>query len=129
MEVRRPCPYCNEEAQLVTGREVYPHRPDLFAKLFWACLPCKAWTGCHPGTEKRMGRLANAETRQLKMAAHAAFDPLWKSGRMSRKEAYAWLREFTGLQERDCHIGWMDDDQLRKVAVLTDSPANAADPP
>lgn len=118
-EVRRPCPYCGAEAQLVTGREVYPHRPDLFAKPFWACMPCGAWTGCHPGTTKRMGRLANKATRQLKMAAHAAFDPIWKGKTMSRTKAYAWLREQTGLSERDCHIGWMDDDNLRKVAALT----------
>jgi len=114
----KPCPYCSEPAQLVTGREVYPHRPDLYAKPFWACLPCKAWTGCHPGTTKRMGRIANHATRQLKMAAHAAFDPIWKSGRMSRTKAYAWLRQQTGLSERDCHIGWMDDEQLRRIPEI-----------
>ena len=103
---------------MVTGREVYPHRPDLFDKPFWACLPCGAWAGCHPRTEKRMGRLANAETRRLKMAAHAAFDPLWKSGRMSRTKAYAWLREKLGLSERDCHIGWMSDEDLRRVVEV-----------
>ena len=113
-DVRRPCPN-GHEAALVTGREIYPHRPDLYAKPFWACLPCGAWVGCHPGTTKRVGRLANAETRRLKMAAHAAFDPLWKSGRMSRTQAYAWLREQLGLAERDCHIGWVDDDNLRRV--------------
>lgn len=109
------CPYCGAPAALVTGREVYPHRPDLYAKPYWACLPCGAWTGCHPGTTKRMGRIANSETRRLKMAAHAAFDPLWKSGRMSRKKAYSWLQEQTGLSARDCHIGWMDDEQLRRI--------------
>lgn len=122
MEVRRPCPSCGEEAKLVTGREVYPHRPDLFAKKFWACLPCGAWAGCHPGTNRRMGRLATAETRALKQAAHAAFDPLWKSGRMKRKEAYAWLREKTGLSERDCHIGWMSDADLRRIPQLCKDP-------
>lgn len=65
-----------------------------------------------------MGRLANAETRQLKQAAHAAFDPLWKSGSMSRTKAYAWLRDATGLSERECHIGWMSDDDLRRVPGL-----------
>ena len=117
-DVRRPCPVCKKEAALVTGREVYPHRPDLFGKSFWACLPCGAWAGCHPNSTKRMGRLANAETRRLKQQAHAAFDPLWKTGRMSRTKAYAWLREAIGLSERDCHIGWMSDADLRRVPVL-----------
>lgn len=123
--VDKPCPYCSIPAALVTGREVYPHRPDLYEKPFWACLLCEAWTGCHPGTTKRMGRIANHATRQLKMAAHAAFDPLWKSGRMTRKQAYAWLREKTGLSERDCHIGWMDDEQLRRVREICEGAEDA----
>ena len=69
-----------------------------------------------------MGRLANKETRQLKMAAHAAFDPIWKGKTMSRTKAYKWLQEQTGLSERECHIGWMDDDNLRKVAALRSTP-------
>ncbi|WP_258081898.1 DUF3268 family zinc-finger domain-containing protein [Xanthomonas arboricola] len=120
----RPCPYCGHDDELVTGREVYPHRPDLFAKPLWACMPCRAWSGCHPGTEKRMGRLANAETRQLKMRAHEAFDPRWKSGGMKRKDAYAWLRERTGLDARECHIGWMSDADLRRVIEICEG-ANA----
>jgi hypothetical protein len=115
---REPCPYDAGRVLLVTGREVYPYRPDLFSKLIWRCETCGAYTGCHPGTTKRVGRLANAETRALKVAAHDAFDALWKSGRMSRTKAYAWLRKQTGLPERDCHIGWMDDDMLRRAAAL-----------
>lgn len=116
--VRRPCPYCGAEATFETGAVIYPHRRDLASKVFWACLPCAAWTGCHPGTNKRMGRLANAETRQLKMAAHQVFDPIWKSKRMSRTKAYKWLQEQTGLSERECHIGWMSDENLRFVIEL-----------
>lgn len=114
-EARRECPECKGEANLVTGREIYPHRPDLFSKKFWACLPCDCYVGCHPGTTKRMGHLANAETRRLKIAAHAAFDPLWKDGDMSRTQAYRWLRERLGMSERDCHMGWMSDADLRRV--------------
>ncbi len=52
------------------------------------------------------------------MDAHAAFDPIWKDGRMKRKQAYAWLGEQLGLSERDCHIGWMSDEDLRRVAEI-----------
>lgn len=103
---------------MVTGSRIYPNRPDLADKPMWACLPCRAWTGCHPGTEKRVGRLANAATRRLRMAAHDALDPLWKSGRMKRKEVYAWLGEELGLAKHDCHVGWMTDDDLRRTAIL-----------
>lgn len=117
-DVRRPCPECGSEAKLVTGREIYPHRRDLYGKQFWACLPCGCWVGCHPGGTRRMGRLANAATRKLKQAAHAAFDPLWKDGHMKRTQAYAWLQQQTGLPERDCHIGWMSDDDLRRIPAI-----------
>lgn len=117
-DVRRPCDDCGAEAELVTGREIYPHRRDLWGGQYWACLPCRCWVGCHPGSDKRMGRVANAATRKLKVAAHAAFDPMWKSGRITRKQAYAWLREQTGLSERDCHMGWMSDEDLKRVAEV-----------
>ncbi len=29
--------------------------------------------------------------------AHREFDPIWKGGRMTRKRAYGWLSERTGI--------------------------------
>lgn len=122
--IDKPCPYCKFECILVYGDSIYPHRPDLFHKPFWLCIKCKAWAGCHPGTTKRMGRVANVETRRLKMAAHAVFDPIWKSRKMSRKKAYKWLQEQTGLSERDCHIGWMEDSDLSRVITICEEFTN-----
>lgn len=42
------CPYCQRPSLLVTGKTIYPHRPDLVAKRFWQCAPCDAYVGCHP---------------------------------------------------------------------------------
>jgi hypothetical protein len=123
IDVRRPCPTCNREAQLVSGQEIYPHRPDLYHKPFWACLPCRTWVGCHAGGTRRLGRLATDETRRLKIDAHAAFDPMWKTGSMKRKQAYAWLGERLGLSDRDCHIGWMSDEDLRRVVEICEGAA------
>lgn len=109
------CSYCQKDAQLLTGREVYPHRRDLYAKLFWVCSPCKAMVGCHPGTEKPLGRLADAALRAAKQKAHAAFDPLWKEGTMKRGDAYAWLADAMGLARGRAHIGEFDLDQCRRV--------------
>lgn len=102
------CPYCDREATLVNGAAIYPHRPDLTHKSFWQCVACDEWVGCHPGTTKPLGRLANAELRREKQRAHAAFDPLWRSKTMSRKEAYRWLAQAIGVSEANCHIGMMD---------------------
>lgn len=114
-EVTVSCPYCHRDAELVNGAVIYPHRRDLVAKRFWQCAPCSAWVGCHDGSTHPLGRLANAELRKAKQAAHAAFDPLWRSGTMQRKAAYAWLAEQIGVSVANCHIGMLDVDGCRAV--------------
>jgi hypothetical protein len=109
------CPYCGKPASLVVGRVIYPHRSDLADKPVWACLPCGAWVGCHPGTKRPLGRLADADLRKAKMAAHAAFDPLWRSGEMRRKAAYAWLAKQLGITGKEAHIGMFDLATCRRV--------------
>ena len=125
------CPYCNKPAVLVTGAVIYPHRPDLFALKFWQCAPCKAHVGCHKsgavmrvGNRKvtsdgtvPLGRLANAQLRQAKSAAHAAFAPLWRAGGMQRREAYAWLADQLGITVANCHIGEFDIEGCRAVVT------------
>lgn len=115
------CPYCGERAVLVFGTKIYRHREDLHDKNFWLCVPCGAYVGCHPNTTRPLGRLANAELRAAKMAAHAAFDPAWKSGRLSRREAYRSLAKRLGLPESKCHIGMFDVEMCRKVVEVSSS--------
>ena len=62
-----------------------------------------------------LGRLANAELRRAKSAAHAAFDPLWKSKRMKRRDAYGWLARELGISRDNCHIGMFDIAACRAV--------------
>lgn len=120
------CDYCDRPAELVTGADIYPHRPDLFVKKFWRCGPCKAWVGCHPPAQRNgkggigdgtvpLGRLANAELRVAKHRAHEAFDPIWKSRQMTRRQAYAWLAEKLGISFANCHIGMFDVDACNAV--------------
>ena len=112
------CPYCGGDAELSTGHKVYPHRPDLASLKIWACFPCDAWVGTHKNSGEPLGRLANAELRMAKRKAHAAFDPLWKSGQMSRKKAYALLSEKMGLTPDETHIGMFDVEQCKTVILL-----------
>lgn len=98
-----------------TGAQIYPYRVDLHAKQFWVCWACRAWVGCHDDDLTRpLGRLANAELRQAKIAAHAAFDGIWR-GKMRRGAAYRWLAAQLGIDARDCHIGMFDVDQCRRA--------------
>lgn len=49
----------------------------------------------------------DADTHDARKTAHAAFDPLWKSGRMTRSEAYRKLRRALRISERSCHMAGM----------------------
>lgn len=99
------CPHCDNDARLVTGAVIYPHLPGLHEKLFYSCLPCDAYVGCHRGTTRPLGRLANTELRIARMTAHAAFDPIWKSRQLSRTAAYRRLAKELRIKEGECHIG------------------------
>ena len=114
------CPYCGNRSELVTGAVIYPHRPDLFSKWFYQCAPCNAYVGCHQtGNGKSpLGRLANAELRKAKSDAHAAFDPLWRSGNMSRHQAYKFLAREMGIPPSSAHIGLFDVAQCKRVVNI-----------
>lgn len=111
------CPYCGNPAVLVHGTVVYPHRPDLKAKQFWNCAPCGAYVGCHPGTTKPLGRLADRELRNWKRNAHTYFDPIWQTGKLERTKAYGWLAKELGMPQHKCHIGMFDVETCRRVVA------------
>lgn len=123
------CPYCGKPAVLVGGDVIYPHREDLYSKKFWNCAPCKAYVGCHPvnpthgqdGT-RPLGRLADADLRRAKSAAHRVFDPLWQEGHFkSRKAAYSWLAGQLHIPVDQCHIGFFNVARCNQVVVLCHS--------
>lgn len=99
----------------MTGKDVYPHRPDLYGKMFWVCLPHNAYVGCHPGTTNPLGTLATKETREARKRAHEAFDALWKSKGMTRLRAYGALAVHLGLPVSKTHIGSFDAETCEKV--------------
>jgi hypothetical protein len=39
------------------------------------------------------------------MEAHKLFDKFWKSGAMTRGQAYQWLQKFMEMSEQEAHIG------------------------
>jgi hypothetical protein len=85
--------------------------------------------GCHPGTTRALGRLANADLRAAKQAAHAAFDPLWRrkmereqiSRSKARGAGYRWLADQLGIECKRCHIGMMSADECRRVVEVCKS--------
>ena len=114
------CPYCGMRAKRANGCDLYPHRPDLWKKKFVVCFPCDARVGCHANGDP-LGELANAELRSIRIKAHAAFDPKWKQGGMSRSKAYRWLSKQLGIRFEDTHIGMFDMDQCQRVIEVCES--------
>lgn len=115
---RVKCPYCGGKTALVTGEVIYPYRPDLHGKHYWLCQPCNAWVGCHPDSTRPMGVPADAKTRQARMRAHEAFDPIWRTGRMTRRKAYDWLAAQMGLPVKATHISWFDQALCQQVLAI-----------
>ncbi|QEL18754.1 zinc-finger-containing protein [Limnoglobus roseus] len=90
------------QARLTDGREVYPHRADLFSLPFWKCDTCGNYVGCHHKTTDRTRPLGNIPTKELKNARqhiHRILDPIWKEGKMPRGKVYATLAKELGLKE------------------------------
>jgi|AntDeeMinimDraft_6_1070357.scaffolds.fasta_scaffold00531_18 hypothetical protein len=116
------CPYCNKKSQKVSGDHVYPHRADLHYKVFYVCDDCDARVGCHPGTDKPLGRLADADLRKAKQLAHGAFDPLWRDLKLfkNRKRAYSWLANKLGIESGKCHIGMFNEELCRRTKNVSD---------
>ena len=115
------CPYCGAEAHLRDATVIYhSNKAKSYGKM-WVCSnypKCDAYVGCHPGTEIPLGRLANARLRELKKEAHRQFDPIWKSGLMTRKDAYKWLSDMLQIDLDDCHIGMFDIKMCQRVIHL-----------
>lgn len=119
------CVECGKLADLVTGAEVYPHRPDLHHKPFWRCT-CGAYVGCHPDTDIPLGYPAGPITRRARSDAHAAFDPLWEAKQRrdkvskgkAREAGYSWLAEQLGIRRQDCHVSHFDAATARRVVEI-----------
>ena len=112
------CPYCQSEAVLVDGLRLYPENEALATRLFWKCPNCDAQVGCHPGTTKPLGTLANAELRALRAETHKLFDQLWITETFSRTEAYAWLGQHMQIHPAHCHIGMFTMEQCNMVIEI-----------
>lgn len=117
-EKRVTCTYCNRRAELHNGSAVHPGRKDLEQRLFWVCWTCDAWVGCHVDTDRPFGRLANEELRLARKSAHDVFDEVWKQGRLTRPDAYAWLSRAMKLRPEDCHIGMFTVEECQRAKQL-----------
>ncbi len=114
MEKKVVCPYCGNEAVWCENKAIYGRN---YGKSYM-CYYCKkddAYVGCHQNSREPLGTMANKELRELRKQCHKLFDPLWKTGKMTRPQAYEYLYEKTKVN----HIAWTNkEDCLRIIKNL-----------
>ena len=99
-------------ARLTKGVEIYPHRPDLALLPFWKCDTCKNYVGCHHKTKKPtepLGIIPSPELKNARRYIHAILDPLWQSGKYSRKDIYAKISQHIGFEYNTAKLRNVDE--------------------
>lgn len=94
------CCKCNElvKAYLTTGKEIYPHRRDLFNLMFYKCPKCGGYVGCHKGTTDPLGVIPTQELKRERIKIHNKMDVLWKKGQIRRKDLYKKISQRIGYE-------------------------------
>lgn len=102
------CPECGSPMALRTTFK-FPYDNGK-PRRFWGCSrypECKGVHGAHPDG-RPLGIPGDGPTKAARMVAHDAFDSLWKSGEMTRKQAYRAMQVALGMTEDQAHIGKFD---------------------
>lgn len=115
------CTGCGKdvEARLTDGKERYPHRLDLHELPFWKCDICGGYVGCHHKTDrptKPLGVIATPQILEARKKIHATLDPLWKSGKIKRGQAYAYVSKRLGYSYHNGEIRSLDE--ARKIYTI-----------
>ena len=119
-------PYCGKPTEYVDSSVIYGRSYGMI----YLCRGCRAYVGVHKGTDKALGRLANAELREAKKEAHYYFDQIAKTslinricreyipGISNRNKAYLWLSNKLGIPHELCHIGMFDVGDCKRVVEI-----------
>lgn len=91
------------------------HRPGAMVYVCSDYPACNSFVMAHPNTLAPMGSLAGPELRRLRYEAHQEFDRLYKTGLMTRNEAYRWLSYIVQAPMSHAHIGHLGEYYCRMV--------------
>lgn len=112
------CRYCGGVIRLVPAEQVYgksAKRLGLLGEYLYQCQNCNARVGCHKGTTRALGNVANEALRLKRIETHQVFDAFWKNRHMTRSGAYKWLSQQLRLPVKQAHIGGFEMDQCQEV--------------
>ncbi|PHM37141.1 zinc-finger-containing protein [Xenorhabdus innexi] len=111
------CHYCDGNIAIVSHKAVYGKDYGNWPWLY-ICTACKAYVGMHPFTDIPLGTLADKETRAARNRCKPHFERIWKSGKLTRTDAYKWLAEKLGINPGECHFGWFDAEMCHKAESI-----------
>jgi len=106
------CCVCGDDvdARLTDGKEIYPHRKDLYNLPFWKCDKCGNYVGCHHKTENKtqpLGVIPSPEIKKARQELHRLIDPIWQSAdqqNAKRKEVYKFISDKIGRKYHTANI-------------------------
>lgn len=108
------CRYCGSAVSLVNNLELYGRSYGQWPFGYY-CGFCEAYVGTHPRTHIPLGTMATSALRKKRMEAHEAFDPIWRSGKVSRGQAYHLLACALKIPKGECHMSWFEAEQCDQV--------------
>ena len=114
VKVPRICRYCGGRVILTTSSAIHGIGNDYI----YLCTNCNAYVGCHRGTKRPLGKLANTVLRLKRQETHMVFDAFWRTQGWTRTQAYAWLSRAMRLDPDDAHIGCFEMDECEQVIEL-----------
>ena len=110
------CPKCGAMAILRPAADIYGDRSRKDQLYVCSNSPrCQSYVSTYPGTNIPMGTLADGDLRNLRIRAHRRFDEVWKSGIMSRDNAYRWMAELFGISMQDAHIAMFGEYRCKEL--------------
>lgn len=111
------CVHCQRvvSAEVVKGDVIYPHREDLYEKVFCRCPTCGNYVGCHKDG-RPLGTIPTPELRKARNFVHSVIDAYWLPTRdvKRRKFLYTELSKELGIEY---HTGSLNSVQECKKAL------------
>ena len=99
--------------RLTDGKEIYPHRKDLYSLPFWKCDNCGNYVGCHHKTKtptKPLGSIPTPEVRKIRQGLHKSIDEVWRDLKLcSRKRLYKLISKHLGREFHSANVNNKDE--------------------
>ena len=90
----------------------------------YQCQNCNARVGCHKGTTRPLGNLANETLRMKRKETHQIFDSFWRERGMTRTQGYHWMAKKLRLSVQLAHIGGFEMDRCQRLIDLCEKERN-----